>query len=88
MTEMCGDALPPSLAESIGQLVRLMHPTMKAKTAAGDDEPDNQCSVEEKARVFSSLALPDETPLQDSIDGALAVLESLQSKNGKSKPRK
>ncbi|KAK1769183.1 P-loop containing nucleoside triphosphate hydrolase protein [Phialemonium atrogriseum] len=82
---MGGDSFPPSLIESIDRLVRLMHPTMKAKTAAKHDEPDNQRSVDEKAQVFSGLALPDKAPVLDSIDDTLAMLEALEPKNCKGK---
>lgn len=85
MTEMGGDSFPPSLIESIGRLVRLMHPTMKAKTVAKHDEPDNQRSVDEKAQVFSGLALPDKAPVLDSFDDTLAMLEALEPKNRKGK---
>jgi ATP-dependent RNA helicase DHX8/PRP22 len=39
MTRMGGESLPPSLLHSIDRLIRMMHPSMKAKTAATYDEP-------------------------------------------------
>ncbi|GAB1316923.1 DEAH-box ATP-dependent RNA helicase prp22 [Madurella fahalii] len=80
MTRAGGDSLPPSLLESIDRLVRMMHPSMKAKTA----------TIVENTRVFSGLALPDNAPASDSVDDAFNELEALELKacNNKSQMQK
>lgn len=83
---MVGDSFPPSLIESIDRLVRMMHPTMKARTAATHGEPNDQRSVEEETEVISVLSLPDNAPVQDSIDDVLNVLEALEPKHREIKP--
>ncbi|CRG90899.1 hypothetical protein PISL3812_07945 [Talaromyces islandicus] len=87
ITELDPDSFPPSLIESIDRLVVMMHPSMKGKSRAKDDQPKQKRSVEEKAQVFSGLALPDQAHVQDSIDDALLSLEALEPKSRKSKPR-
>ncbi|KAK3946365.1 P-loop containing nucleoside triphosphate hydrolase protein [Diplogelasinospora grovesii] len=83
MTQEMGDVFNASVIDSIDRLVRTMHPAMKAKTAAGQDEPDKQRSVEKRAQGLSSLSMPDTVPVHDSIDDTLAVLEALQPKSRK-----
>ncbi|KAI9713138.1 MAG: DEAH-box ATP-dependent RNA helicase prp22 [Bogoriella megaspora] len=58
MQDMGGD-FTPSLFESIDRLVRIMHPSMKAKTNDTHYEPNQQHRIKEEVQIFSGLALPD-----------------------------
>ncbi|KXX75249.1 Pre-mRNA-splicing factor ATP-dependent RNA helicase prp22 [Madurella mycetomatis] len=86
MSGIGGDSLPQSLLESIDRLVRMMHPSMKAKTATATDEPDKRCIIE-KDQVFSGSTFPGKELVDDSIDDALAELEALESKAHNNKPQ-
>ncbi|KAF2797073.1 P-loop containing nucleoside triphosphate hydrolase protein [Melanomma pulvis-pyrius CBS 109.77] len=85
IVETSGVSFTISLIESIDRFVRMMHPSVKAKTDTTEREPDKRGSIEKKAQVFSDLALLDKAPVQDSIDDTLFSLEVLQSSTRKHK---
>ncbi|KAF5021466.1 hypothetical protein F66182_6487 [Fusarium sp. NRRL 66182] len=80
LTKTSGDTFPLSLIESIDRLVRMIHPSMNHKSSNEHPQPNNQRSLENDARVFSGLALPDKAPTPDLIDDALHALEALEPK--------
>ncbi|KAF4461739.1 ATP-dependent RNA helicase DHX8 [Fusarium albosuccineum] len=80
LTEIGGETFPLSLIQSIDRLVRMIHPSMKARATDESDQPKNQHFVEETAHVFSGLALPDKALSPDPIDKALHALEALEPK--------
>ena len=87
-----GADFPTSLVESIDRLCRSLHPKLKKKQGAAnkiEEEEHPTRSNEEKAKIFSGLALPDkEVPPEsngDAIDDTLAQLESLGGRPRKPK---
>ncbi|KAK4098539.1 P-loop containing nucleoside triphosphate hydrolase protein [Parathielavia hyrcaniae] len=80
MARTGGASLPPSLLQSIDRLLRLMHPSIKAKTTTTHDEPGKQ----------PILDMVDKPPVRDHPDNALAELEALETwlHNGEPKTRK
>src|SRR5277367_3429951 len=64
-----GADFPQSLIESVDRLVLAMHPKFKGrKDKAGEPARNRRNGVDEKAKVFKGLALPDtEIPWEDDI---------------------
>lgn len=79
------DSFPASLIESIDRLIRIMHPIMKLESVGIPEGPTTHRPVEDKAQVFSGLALPDQTPVEDSTDDVFGMLESLEQMNSQKK---
>ncbi|KAL4934736.1 hypothetical protein BDV06DRAFT_229589 [Aspergillus oleicola] len=75
---------PHSLIESVDRLIQIMHPAMRAKPTARHDQSSNQQSMDEKAQIFSGLALPNKAPAEDS-DVMLNVFEALEQQNRQNK---
>ena len=89
-----GDSLSTSFLESIDRLVRMMHPSMKPKNTDARHAPDKQRNVEQsharaqayvEAQAQPRAAQPDRTPVHDSINDALAELETLKPTNDKAR---
>ncbi|KAL6812470.1 P-loop containing nucleoside triphosphate hydrolase protein [Trichoderma sp. SZMC 28015] len=81
---------PPSLIDSLDRLVVAMHPKFKGQNGdAHHDEHHHHRTFEENEKVFSGLAMPDQTPGDndgaDAIDDTLALLEGLEGKAKKEK---
>lgn len=94
MLEDMGADFPGSLIESIDRLVKTMHPKYKREP---DRTPEASLEefedlLEQKARVFKGLAVPDQEPVAEIEEDTLALLEGLEpkraSKNGYSNGRK
>ncbi|KAJ3537360.1 hypothetical protein NM208_g6345 [Fusarium decemcellulare] len=88
LTEIGGGTFPLSLIQSIDRLVRMIHPSMKARATDESDQPPNQHSVKANAQVFSGLTLPDKALTPDPIDEALHALEALEPKIRKENPQR
>ncbi|RCI09694.1 hypothetical protein L249_3978 [Ophiocordyceps polyrhachis-furcata BCC 54312] len=84
---------PESFVNSLDRLVLTLHPKFKgnAKPSDGDEHRPSR-TLEDKEKIFSGLALPDEKNGGggggDAIDDTLAMLEGLESKTKTGPPSK
>lgn len=82
------DSFPASLIESIDRLIQIIHPVMKLESVGIPEGPTTCQPVEDKAQVFSGLALPDQTLVEDLIDDVFSMLESLKQMNSQKKSKR
>ncbi|TRX97603.1 hypothetical protein FHL15_001358 [Xylaria flabelliformis] len=74
MANIGGESLSRSVLQSIDNLVRLMHPAMKAK-ATTHYKPNPPQPAKDKSRSLPGLSLPDAKPVHDTVYDRLATPE-------------
>ena len=89
-----GADFPSSLIESIDRLVTSIHPEMRTRRKAAEEQSDSH-DADEREKIFRGLAVPNkpvryekyDSPAPDAIGDALSMLESLEPKPRPKRPR-
>ncbi|RDA93968.1 hypothetical protein CP533_5055, partial [Ophiocordyceps camponoti-saundersi (nom. inval.)] len=87
---------PESFVNSLDRLVLTLHPKFKGNAKADGGAARPSRTLEDKEKIFSGLALPDQQPQDekngggggDAIDDTLALLEGLEGKAKAGPPSK